>query len=162
MNRTTALTITVALAGLALPACDRRSDSTSTAPSGTGTTSTSSSTNPSTNLPRTDRTDRTDRPRTDTPSAGSSSTGTPSTGKTPEDQSEKPEDIRITAAIRRAVIDDANLSTVAKNCKIITSNGVVTLRGAVNSEEERSSIDSKARAVAGVSSVTNELEIKPQ
>ena len=81
--------------------------------------------------------------------------------KTPPDQAEGSAAIRITAEIRRAIIDDKNLSTNAHNCKIITEpNGVVTLRGVVNSQAERDAVEAKAKAVAGVTRIDNQLEIK--
>lgn len=83
------------------------------------------------------------------------------TNPTPLDQSNDSRDIEITAEIRRAVVDDAAMSTNAKNIKIITAKGgVVTLRGVVDSEAEKDSIEAKAKAVAGVQSVDNQLEVK--
>jgi hyperosmotically inducible protein len=80
---------------------------------------------------------------------------------TPLDQSNDARDIEITANIRKAVVDDSALSTNAKNVKIITTKGgVVTLRGVVHSQAEKDSIEAKAKAVAGVQSVTNQLEVK--
>lgn len=79
---------------------------------------------------------------------------------TPTDQGESESDRRISAEIRRAILAEKGLSTDAQNCKIITRNGVVTLRGPVASETERLTIESKVKGVAGVSSVTSELEIK--
>jgi len=66
----------------------------------------------------------------------------------------------ITAAIRRAVVADKALSFTAKNVKIITVGGKVTLRGPVKSDEEKSSIEQKAKAATGVSDVDNQLEVK--
>ncbi len=66
----------------------------------------------------------------------------------------------ITAAIRRAVVGDKALSFTAKNVKIITVGGKVTLRGPVKSDEEKSAIEAKAKAANGVSSVDNQLEVK--
>ena len=66
----------------------------------------------------------------------------------------------ITAAIRRAVVGDKALSFTAKNVKIITVGGKVTLRGPVKSEDEKSAIEAKAKAANGVSSVDNQLEVK--
>ncbi len=66
----------------------------------------------------------------------------------------------ITAAIRRAVVADKALSFTAKNVKIITVGGKVTLRGPVKSDEEKSSIEQKAKAAPGVSDVDNQLEVK--
>ena len=75
-------------------------------------------------------------------------------------QGESKADIDITAAIRKAVVDDKALSVNAHNVKIMTSNGVVTLRGPVKSEEEKKSIEAKAKQVAGVSRVDNLLEVE--
>ena len=51
--------------------------------------------------------------------------------QTSGDQSNSKDDVNTTAAIRRAVVKDHSLSTMAKNVKIITANGTVTLRGPV-------------------------------
>jgi len=66
----------------------------------------------------------------------------------------------ITAAIRRSVVGDSSLSFNAKNVKIITVGGKVTLRGPVKSDAERATIESKAKAAAGVTEVDNQLEVK--
>lgn len=81
--------------------------------------------------------------------------------KTPFDQSESRDAIKITAEIRRAIMDDDSMSVNAQNCKIMTDKtGVVTLRGVVSSQAEKDSIDAKAKAIAGVTKVDNQLEIK--
>ena len=49
----------------------------------------------------------------------------------------------------------------AHNVKIITVNGVVTLRGPVKSEEERKKIAAMAEQVAGAGKVQNHLEVAP-
>jgi len=79
--------------------------------------------------------------------------------KTTGDQSENELDRTITQNIRRAVTADGSLSTNAKNVKIITNNGMVTLRGPVKSEKEKAEIEAKAKQVAGVKSVDNQLEV---
>ena len=79
--------------------------------------------------------------------------------KTTGDQSENEADRTITQNIRRAVTADDSLSTNAKNVKIITNNGTVTLRGPVKSEKEKAEIEAKAKQVAGVRSVDNQLEV---
>ena len=79
--------------------------------------------------------------------------------KTTGDQSENEADRTITQNIRRAVTADDSLSTNAKNVKIITNNGTVTLRGPVKSEKEKAEIEAKAKQVAGVKRVDNQLEI---
>jgi osmotically-inducible protein OsmY len=56
------------------------------------------------------------------------------------DQSNSQEDVKITAAIRRAVVKDSSLPTTAKNVKIMTANGTVTLRGPVKNDAEKAKI----------------------
>ena len=53
---------------------------------------------------------------------------------------------------------DDTLSTTAKNIKIITVNGTVTLRGPVETAGERLSIVEKANTVAN-GRVDNQLEV---
>lgn len=79
--------------------------------------------------------------------------------KTPGDQSESEADRTITQNIRKALTADESLSTNAKNVKIITNDGTVTLRGPVNSEKEKADIEAKAKQVAGVRQVDNQLEV---
>jgi hyperosmotically inducible periplasmic protein len=79
--------------------------------------------------------------------------------KTPGDQSENEADRTITQNIRQAITGDDSLSTNAKNVKIITNDGTVTLRGPVKSEKEKTEIEAKAKQVAGVKRVDNQLEV---
>src|SRR6185295_9693582 len=79
---------------------------------------------------------------------------------TPGDQSNSPEDLKITQAIRKAVVKDESLTMTAKNIKIITTGGQVTLRGPVNSAEEKMKIEKLAKSAAGAAKVDNQLEIK--
>ena len=55
---------------------------------------------------------------------------------------------------------DKNLSTYAHNVKVITSNGQVTLKGPVKSEEEKQQIVSDASTVVSAENVTNQLTVK--
>jgi hyperosmotically inducible periplasmic protein len=80
--------------------------------------------------------------------------------KTPLDQGNSAEDTKISAEIRKSLMDDKDMSMNAKNCKVITDKGVVTLEGVVASQAEKDAIGAKAKAVAGVVSVDNRLEIK--
>lgn len=81
--------------------------------------------------------------------------------KTPGDQAQSSEGIRITADIRRAILDDKAMSMNAQNCKIITdATGVVTLRGVVESHAEKEAVATKAQKVVGDGKVVNELEVK--
>lgn len=80
---------------------------------------------------------------------------------TPPDQGESESDRRITADIRKAILAEKGMSINAQNCKVITRNSIVTLRGPVSSQAEKDMIAEKARGVSGVASVVNELEIAP-
>lgn len=80
--------------------------------------------------------------------------------KTSFDQSNTKEDTQITASIRRAVMKDDSLSMTAKNVKIITENGVVTLRGPVKSEAEKAKIAELAKSAASQVKIENQLEVK--
>lgn len=77
---------------------------------------------------------------------------------TPMDQSNKQPDLNTEAEVRKAIVGDKSLSMLAHNVKIMTANGVVTLRGPVKSAEEKQRIEDLAKHVQGVSSVKNELD----
>lgn len=79
---------------------------------------------------------------------------------TPEDQKETKKDIEITAKIRQAVVRDKSLSVNAQNVKIITRNGVVTLRGPVASGAESKKLQKIAEKMRDVVQVDNQLENK--
>jgi osmotically-inducible protein OsmY len=79
---------------------------------------------------------------------------------TPEDQKETKKDIRITAHIRKTVIKDKSLSMDAQNAKIISRNGVVTLRGPVETMVESKKLQKIAKKTRGVVQVDNQLENK--
>jgi hypothetical protein len=81
-----------------------------------------------------------------------------STAKTPLDQNENKEDIKITADIRKRVVD-TKMSVTAQNVKIITQGGKVTLRGPVKTENEKQKIEEIAVAVAGADKVDSQLEV---
>jgi len=78
---------------------------------------------------------------------------------TPGDQAENEADRKITQRVRQAVVDKDGLSMNAKNVKIVTANGVVTLRGPVESSSEKADIASIAQGTDGVTRVENQLEI---
>lgn len=80
--------------------------------------------------------------------------------QTPPDQKENESDLKITQHVRQAVMADGSLSFTAKNVKIITQNGKVTLRGPVKTAQERDAIEAATRKVAGVTQVDNQIEVK--
>jgi hyperosmotically inducible periplasmic protein len=79
---------------------------------------------------------------------------------TPMDQGGSAADRELTAAIRKSIVDDDSLSTNAQNVKIVTIDGVVTLRGPVKSADEKAMVASKAQAAKGVKRVDNQLEVE--
>jgi hyperosmotically inducible protein len=84
----------------------------------------------------------------------------PKTAPSADQAKDNRSDRDLMQQIRQSVMDDQSLSTNAHNVKIIAKNGKVTLRGAVNSEDEKKTIEQKATEVAGAGNVTNELTIK--
>lgn len=82
---------------------------------------------------------------------------------TPDDQGGSQADREITRQIRKSVLDKSTKevdSVNARNIKIMTVNGTVTLRGVVESEAEKDAIEARAKNVAGVTRVDNQLEVK--
>ena len=61
----------------------------------------------------------------------------------------------------QSIHDDQSLSTYGHNIKIITQNGKVTLRGPVQSEDEKNNLEAKAVSVAGPENVTDQLKVMP-
>jgi hyperosmotically inducible protein len=80
---------------------------------------------------------------------------------TPTSQPNDKADIKLAAAVRRAVVKDDTLSMSAHNIKIVAAHGAVTLRGPVKSADEKARVESIVKSVAGVNSLDNELDIKP-
>ena len=55
---------------------------------------------------------------------------------------------------------DKSLSTNAHNVKVIAQDGMVTLKGPVNSESEKQAVESKATEIAGTDKVTSEIQVR--
>lgn len=79
---------------------------------------------------------------------------------TPIDQGNNASDLKVTQQIRKQVVSDSSLSFAAKNVKIITVNGRVTLKGQVNSDNEKKWIEATADKVVGNANVDNQITIK--
>jgi hyperosmotically inducible periplasmic protein len=79
---------------------------------------------------------------------------------TPLDQGNSQADIDTTAQIRKEIIATEGMSMNAKNVKIITMNGRVTLRGPVNTADEKRQIGDIANRIAQSSNVDNQLEVQ--
>lgn len=78
----------------------------------------------------------------------------------PTDQPNNRTDIKLAAAVRRAIVKDKSLSIMAHNVKLVAASGVVTLRGPVHSEDEKAKVGQCAASVPGVSNVDNQLDVK--
>jgi hyperosmotically inducible protein len=79
---------------------------------------------------------------------------------TADQQKSNKSDREMTRAVRRALVKDKSLSTYAHNVKVITQNGVVTLKGPVRTQEEKQSVEAKAAEVVGApDKVHSELEV---
>jgi osmotically-inducible protein OsmY len=81
---------------------------------------------------------------------------------TADEQGNSKQDVERTTSIRKAIVDQKDLSTYAQNVKVITKNNKVTLRGPVRDQHERELIGKLAADVAGMQNVKNELEIAPK
>jgi hyperosmotically inducible protein len=81
---------------------------------------------------------------------------------TADQQKMNADDRTLTQKIRKSVMADKSLSTYAHNVKIISQNGMVTLKGPVRSEDEKKAVTAKAIEVAGgADKVTDQLTVKP-
>src|ERR1700741_3748244 len=81
---------------------------------------------------------------------------------TAEKQSNSKDDLALTQKIRQAVVKDGSLSMNAKNVKIIARDGKITLQGPVDSQQEKDTIATKARQIAGKDKVEDQLEVKAE
>lgn len=78
----------------------------------------------------------------------------------PLDQGNSQADVSTTARIRKGIMDGQDMSVSAKNVKIFTNQGMVTLRGSVDSSEEKRLIGDIANTIASVENVDNQLVVK--
>lgn len=75
-------------------------------------------------------------------------------------QSNAKADIKLAAAVRKAIVHDSSLSVKAHNVKVITTGGgMVLLRGPVNGAQEKTRVGQVVQGVAGVTQVDNQLDI---
>jgi hyperosmotically inducible protein len=78
---------------------------------------------------------------------------------TADKQSNKKADVETLQKIRRAITEDTSLSTKAHNVKINVKEGMVTLRGPVESMAEKERVEDAAKSVAGATNVQSHLEV---
>lgn len=81
---------------------------------------------------------------------------------TPMDQAKGSKaDLEMTRKIRQTITDDSSLSMKAQNVKIVTLQGLTTLRGSVDTSKEKIKIEQLARRV-GAKKISNQLELTIQ
>jgi osmotically-inducible protein OsmY len=81
---------------------------------------------------------------------------------TADQQKMNASDRELSKKIRQAIMADKALSTYAHNVKIVSQDGVVTLKGPVHSDAEKSTIEAKAAEIAGgADKVKSEISVKP-
>lgn len=78
---------------------------------------------------------------------------------TASDQPENPADRELVATIRQNLMGDDALSTAAQNVTIVAEGGNVTLRGRVETMDEKNRIEAAARQAPGVHDVNNQIEV---
>ncbi len=81
-------------------------------------------------------------------------------GVTPSDQGNKKSDVDITTRIRKEIMATKGMSINAQNVKIVTIDGVVTLRGKVDTQKERALVVDIAMKTVEATKVINELQVK--
>jgi sporulation protein YlmC with PRC-barrel domain len=80
-------------------------------------------------------------------------------GLTPMDQGSSKDDMAITREIRQQIMATPNLSVNAQNVKVITLDGRVTLRGTVNTPDEKKTLDDIATKYANGGNVNDQLMV---
>jgi hyperosmotically inducible periplasmic protein len=81
---------------------------------------------------------------------------------TADSQKENRNDRTLTQQIRKSLVKDKSLSTYAHNVKVVSQNGVVTLKGPVRSEDEKRTVEAKAAEIAGRDNVKSEISVAPK
>jgi len=79
---------------------------------------------------------------------------------TPLDQGNSKSDTETTAQIRKEILRLEDISVNAQNVKIITNDGHVTLRGPVNSTDEKRLIGEIAARIVTCEHTDNQLEVR--
>lgn len=79
---------------------------------------------------------------------------------TPLDEGTSEADRTVTQLVRQRIIAQDGLSVDAQNVRIITRDGVVTLRGPVANPEEKARIAALTADATGVKRVDNQLEVE--
>jgi osmotically-inducible protein OsmY len=79
---------------------------------------------------------------------------------TADNATNKLSDREMMKKIRQDVVADKSLSTYGHNVKIIASNGRITLKGPVHTEDEKRAIEEHARKYAGDGNIDDQITVK--
>lgn len=131
--------VPIVLAALAMVACE---DRTSTPPRSTVTPA--PSTTPNT----------TPRTTPSTPSSPSTTSPTPGLPGSADAANRT-----LSTEVKRVLSSVQGMSDAAQNITVTANNGVVTLRGTVDTRAQKDALEEKARAVPGVTQVDNQIEV---
>ena len=71
-------------------------------------------------------------------------------------------DVQLAADIRKAIVADKQLSTYAKNVKVVVRDGSVRLAGPVRSNDEKVEVERLATEHAGVANVSSDITVAPR
>jgi osmotically-inducible protein OsmY len=102
---------------------------------------------------------RTSRPIDQTTPSTSPSTSVPAGSETTTPSTMNEADRQLAQRVSDTLRQDGTLGSAAQNVMVSASNGAVTLRGSVSSEQEKNDLAAKAQQVVGVTRVNNELEV---
>jgi osmotically-inducible protein OsmY len=85
----------------------------------------------------------------------------PTNGTPPRpENSAQPADLELEKRVRQSILDDAVLSARITGLQIAANNsGGITLRGSVKTQKDKDAVGAKARGVAGVTNILNELTV---
>ena len=78
---------------------------------------------------------------------------------TMKDQASPAGDSQLASKVRKALMDDSTLSSTAQNVKVSSHAGTITLKGKVNTPEDRDAVVAKAKEIAGSTNVKDELTV---
>jgi hyperosmotically inducible periplasmic protein len=81
---------------------------------------------------------------------------------TADQQKDNKSDRAISQQIRRSIVKDKSLSTYGHNVKVVSQNGIVTLKGPVRSDDEKRAVEAKAAEIAGRDKVRSEITVAPK
>ena len=81
---------------------------------------------------------------------------------TQEQPAQATPDSELAAKIRKAIGDDTALAAYVPTLKIVVSDGLVTLKGAVKSEADKKAIGQKVDEIAGAKNVMNNLFVSTE